>query len=231
MPLVTVPCRPRGAPMAMTGCPTESVAESPVTAGVRPLAPLACTTARSVTGSRPTIVPSYDVPSCSTTLIAPPPAAAATTWLFVRISPFADRTTPLPSSAPLLPWTCSRTTLGVTAFATRSTSVPGLPAATGAAALEAPPPDVADEVGEVPDTATTAAAETPPPTRPATRPTVATVTRERRGRDRCPPVLSWCCSGSGSTGPSYSVFILPSVCRLAESSLSRRGPHQKNQHR
>src|SRR6478736_6444550 len=179
MPLVTVPCRPRGAPMAMTGCPTESVAESPVTAGVRPLAPLACTTARSVTGSRPTIVPSYDVPSCSTTLIAPPPAAAAT----------------------------------------------------GAAALEAPPPDVADEVGEVPDRATTAAAETPPPTRPATRPTVATVTRERRGRDRCPPVLSWCCSGSGSTGPSYSVFILPSVCRFAESSLSRRGPHQKNQHR
>ena len=85
IPVVTVPWRPSGAPMATTGWPTCSVEESPIAAGVSPDASCAWTTARSVIGSRPTMVASYVVPTLVTTCIWPPLAAAATTWLLVRI--------------------------------------------------------------------------------------------------------------------------------------------------
>ena len=55
MPAVTVPCSPSGEPMAITGSPTASLSESPRLATVSwSLGTLI--TARSLTGSRPTIL-------------------------------------------------------------------------------------------------------------------------------------------------------------------------------
>ena len=87
MPLVTVPCRPSGEPIATTSSPGSRSAERPSVAGVRPSTPCARMTARSVTGSRPTISAAADEPSLNVTRTEPPFAAAATTWLLVRISP------------------------------------------------------------------------------------------------------------------------------------------------
>ncbi len=56
MPVVTVASSPKGLPMAMTGSPTSSVAESPKGITGRPVASI-FTTARSVLGSPPTILP------------------------------------------------------------------------------------------------------------------------------------------------------------------------------
>ena len=168
--------------MATTGCPTFSEAESPIVAGVSPLAPWAWTTARSVTGSRPTIVASYVVPVEVTTEIEPPSAAAATTWLLVSTLPSAESTMPLPSSDSWPPETLIRTTLGVTAEATASVSVVELLDAgwtiVRVAAAEA-------EVDVVPSRAMAAVAAAPPPTRPMTRATAATrVTRRGRREER-----------------------------------------------
>ncbi len=54
MPSVTVPDKPRGAPMAMAVSPTLSFDESANSMGVRPLALSSLMTARSTTGSVPT---------------------------------------------------------------------------------------------------------------------------------------------------------------------------------
>src|SRR4051812_34770190 len=56
MPVVTVPGRSSGAPIAIVVSPTFSRLESAKVAGVRPLAPVSLMTARSFTGSVPTIV-------------------------------------------------------------------------------------------------------------------------------------------------------------------------------
>ncbi len=56
MPVVTVPDRPSGLPMAMTGWPTTTCDESPMDIGTRSLGGLLSSrTARSVDGSVPTI--------------------------------------------------------------------------------------------------------------------------------------------------------------------------------
>jgi hypothetical protein len=67
MPLVTVPCRPSGEPIATTCSPGARSAELPRVALVRPLTPLAWITARSVTGSRPTMLAVAVLPSLSVT--------------------------------------------------------------------------------------------------------------------------------------------------------------------
>ncbi len=55
MPVVTVPDRPSGAPIAMAVSPTFSLLESANVAGVMPLASVSLMTARSLIGSVPTI--------------------------------------------------------------------------------------------------------------------------------------------------------------------------------
>ena len=72
MPEVTVPDRPSGDPTATTVWPTTSEPDEPRVAGVRPETPLALTTARSVDGSRPTMVASTVVLSGSVTCSEPP---------------------------------------------------------------------------------------------------------------------------------------------------------------
>ncbi len=54
MPLVTVPARPSGAPIAIAVSPTLSLSESANSSGVRPEASVSLMTARSLSGSVPT---------------------------------------------------------------------------------------------------------------------------------------------------------------------------------
>ena len=86
MPVVTVPRRPSGAPMATTGSPTTTLSELPSWTARRPLT-LTFRTARSYESSRPTSwawtwVPSWKTTSMRVDGVLPP---AVTTWLFVRM--------------------------------------------------------------------------------------------------------------------------------------------------
>ncbi len=86
MPLVTVPARPSGEPMATTGSPTTtepSVASDAATSpGFSTLM-----TAMSLAGSRPTMRASEPLPSENTARISAPstPSAPETTWLLVTM--------------------------------------------------------------------------------------------------------------------------------------------------
>src|SRR3954447_342453 len=120
MPLVTVAPSPNGDPMATTPSPTFRSEDLPISAGVRPVTPWAFTTARSVTGSVPTILALAVVPSLKLTEMEPPSPATAATWLLVRIVPSAVRTTPEPEPASFWPVTLSWTTEGSTLEATPS---------------------------------------------------------------------------------------------------------------
>ena len=111
--------------MATTPSPTPRASESPMAAGVRSLTSSAWITARSVTGSVPTMVASAVVPSSKLTESSPPSAATSTTWLLVRISPSSLRTTPEPDPDPAAPATLILTTDGSTVWATPSTESAG----------------------------------------------------------------------------------------------------------
>ena len=75
MPLVTVPERPSGAPRATTGWPTFSADDEPKgMTGSEPVLSI-FSTARSVSGSRPTMCAGFVVPSFVTTSTVPPFAA------------------------------------------------------------------------------------------------------------------------------------------------------------
>ena len=85
MPVVTVPCKPSGEPMAMTGSPTATLFDWPRVATVNGEW-VTLMTARSVVGSRPTSLADSIVSSLKTTRMEPPaPAATETTWLLVRM--------------------------------------------------------------------------------------------------------------------------------------------------
>ena len=122
MPEVTVADRPSGEPTATTPCPTCRSAEVPRVAGVSPDTPAALITARSSVGSAPTTAAVAVVPSlnCTCRLVAP-----VITWLFVRISPSADRMTPEPSPALLDEDDNTDTTDGNRVAATCSTEPSG----------------------------------------------------------------------------------------------------------
>src|SRR6202453_5429155 len=121
IPVVTVPARPSGDPIATTDWPTCRSDEEPMEMGVSPETPCTRITAISLVGSAPTTVnvavrPSEKVtvvfgaglfPPLAGGLLPPPPpagglpeagAAVAMTWLLVRTSPSADRMMPEPSS-------------------------------------------------------------------------------------------------------------------------------------
>ena len=79
MPDVTVLDSPSGEPIAITCCPTTSVESLPRLAGCRPVTPAALMTARSVVGSRPTMLAFTVRPSLSVTAMTPEVAAPSTT--------------------------------------------------------------------------------------------------------------------------------------------------------
>ena len=82
MPVVTVPARPSGEPIAMHWSPTTTSSELPSVATGSPVRST-FSTARSYAGDRPTMRPLAVDPSLKCTVIVPPSAASATTWLFV----------------------------------------------------------------------------------------------------------------------------------------------------
>ncbi|CAB4925550.1 unannotated protein [freshwater metagenome] len=105
MPVVTVPARPRGEPMATTCWPTSRLDELPNSIGVRFVFPSALMTAMSETESAPTMVASATDPSANATVSLPLAPAPVATWLFVRIRPSLLRMTPEPSPSCCEPFT------------------------------------------------------------------------------------------------------------------------------
>ena len=91
-PAVTEPANPSGFPIATTSCPTFSRDASPRCAAVS-VAADARSTARSDSGSVPTISIPNSVPSAKDAL---PRLEPATTWADVRMNPSGVMTTPLP---------------------------------------------------------------------------------------------------------------------------------------
>ena len=115
MPLVTVPSRPSGEPIATTCSPTWRSAELPRVAGVRPETPSALITARSVTGRVPTTrrvrgaaVVERDRRSCR------PSPAPVDDVVVGEDQPSEERTMPEPSPPPWRRATSIETTLGST---------------------------------------------------------------------------------------------------------------------
>ncbi len=82
MPAVTVPPSPKGLPMASTQSPTRVWSESPHSSAYSALSVSTLSSARSVFGSRPTMVAFSSVSSCSRTRIS---SASAMTWLLVTM--------------------------------------------------------------------------------------------------------------------------------------------------
>ena len=98
MPAVTVRSSPNGLPMAMAHWPMRSLSESPSSATGRAAPPgSTLSTARSVFGSRPTMVAGNFLSSDRRTSISP---AFSTTWLLVRMKPRASTMTPEPLARP-----------------------------------------------------------------------------------------------------------------------------------
>src|SRR3954470_21695431 len=119
IPEVTVLARPSGAPSATTGWPTCRPAEDPTPiTGKFFAASDALTTARSVLGSRPTMVAPEVWPSLYRTDTVPPEAAGEMTWSLVRSDPPPRKIgpEPVPAWAPRLAEIV--TTEGSTWFAT-----------------------------------------------------------------------------------------------------------------
>src|SRR5262245_27940608 len=121
IPDVTVPERPRGAPIATTGWPTLRDNDDPseITFGSRDISTLS--TARSVCGSRPVIVAGALWPSANSTTTDPPLAAIEMTWLFVKMWPSDRMTSPDPVPLPREPLAAIVTTEGTTLSATEIT--------------------------------------------------------------------------------------------------------------
>ena len=86
MPVVTVPARPSGEPMAITGSPTTRSSTLPSEASTSP-GFSTLMTAMSLAGSRPTIRASDPLPSEKTARISASslPSAPEMTWLLVTM--------------------------------------------------------------------------------------------------------------------------------------------------
>ncbi len=168
MPSVTVPVRPSGEPIATAVSPTLSLPESPRVAGTSPVGLSILITARSDSGSVPTILAVKTLPSLvrtSTAAFAVLPSRV-TTCVLVSTCPSPSRTMPEPVP-PLLPLVALMvTTLGealtaaavmaLTSSLLLTITVPGWPVL---------PVEVS---GRFPSRALLPAT-TPPPTRPAAR--------------------------------------------------------------
>ena len=126
MPVVTVPARPSGEPMAMTPSPTRRSDDRPSWATTE-LATSTFTTAMSVCGSRPTIRAVVRAPDAKTAsrVARGSVAASETTWLFVTMSPRESITTPEPVPPVVPDRTSMETTAGTTRPATSATDPAG----------------------------------------------------------------------------------------------------------
>src|ERR1700727_2045280 len=69
IPVVTVPDKPSGEPIAITGCPTRTSDEEPIAIGVSPETPWTRMTAMSLVGSAPTTVNGAVRPSEKVTVV------------------------------------------------------------------------------------------------------------------------------------------------------------------
>ncbi len=118
MPLVTVPVRPSGEPIATTCWPTFTASESPRVAAFRPEASRSLISARSLLLSVPTTSAVYCLPSLVVTFTDEAPE---TTWLLVMISPSPVMITPEPVEEPAADVALISTMLGLTASATPAT--------------------------------------------------------------------------------------------------------------
>src|SRR4030066_1152930 len=94
IPAVMVCSNPNGLPTATTQLPTFRSSELPRLRGCKSEEASILIRARSVLGSRPTILPSYSLPFASFTLIW---SAFSTTWLLVRMYPSRFITNPDPT--------------------------------------------------------------------------------------------------------------------------------------
>lgn len=210
MPLVTVPVRPSGEPIATTWSPTATAEESPSVAVFSPLAPRSLISARSLSGSVPTTSAVYVLPVLSVTLIDEAPEM---TWLLVTISPSEVMTTPEPVDSPAVEVALISTIIGETALATPET-VPLLlcetvvPGTTSEAALFVPPPV---------SCSTTVAV--PPPTIAAA---IATAASRATGRlARCRGAAGSWGAGGGKSGPAGPV----AAAAAAAAAVVPAGPH------
>src|SRR6185369_6255967 len=95
MPMVTVWPTLNGSPIASTTSPTFAVSDEPKVIGMSPCAATR-TTARSVSGSEPTILPMTVRPSLRVTWMSDTPS---TTWSLVRMYPSRLTITPEPSES------------------------------------------------------------------------------------------------------------------------------------
>src|SRR5438128_2255978 len=95
---VGVPPVPPALPTAVTASPTATDVAVPSLAVVRPDAPDSCSTATSSVASVPTTAAVYVLPVDTT--VTEIDVDPATTWLFVRISPDAVSTMPVPAAFP-----------------------------------------------------------------------------------------------------------------------------------
>ena len=96
MPAVTVPSRPSGEPIAITGSPTASCDDLPSVATVSAVSGT-LSTARSLIGSSPTICALAVSSSENVATIVPPPLATSATWSLVSTYPCLSITTPEPT--------------------------------------------------------------------------------------------------------------------------------------
>jgi hypothetical protein len=117
MPDVTVLDRPSGAPSTTTPSPTSTEFDDPSDIGCGDCDVLTFRTARSVCGSRPTMVAGAVAPSENSTSTEPPLAAIAMTWLFVMMWPSLSITSPVPVPPPPAPLAVIVTTDGRTSVA------------------------------------------------------------------------------------------------------------------
>ncbi len=118
MPAVTLPASPIGFPRATTSWPTRRAVASPSGTGGG-TGPLARSTARSDSTSRPTTSTVTDVPSPK---VASADTEPATTWALVSSTPASEITLALPAPPPRGERTARLATLGSTSRATRVTT-------------------------------------------------------------------------------------------------------------
>lgn len=200
MPLVTVPVRPSGEPIATTSSPILTLSELPRLAALSPEASLSLISARSFLLSVPTTSASYVFPSFVVTLTDEAPEI---TWLFVMISPSPVMITPEPVAWPEPDCALISTMLGLTASATPETVPFWLVGTTFVlvALLDVPSLPVSSWK----------AYAVPPPTAAAAMATAASramgpLARRREGFGGCPGVGA---SGAKAGGGGYAPCVPP----------------------
>ena len=228
MPVVTVPSRPSGAPMAMVVSPTRRSAELPIGMGSSSPGAARETMARSPRGSVPTTVASLTVPSASRTVIsgaeASPPSV--TTCALVSTCPWESSTMPepLPAAEELL---TERVTTEFEAASAASEIDPAEAVRAVPVALPVLPcvavPEALAAVSE-PLPAASSAVTAPAPTAPPPRAEAAVAASRRRRETPRPPVAvgaAGCGAASAGVGSAGRTSVRSS--QRADRGWGSRG--------